>query len=355
MAQLQEKESKARAQYHEAVQKITKSKNTYCMEELLHNIGYGDTTLAHRCRTGFGITGETDLTTVFPLKSEKELIQGADPLEWLPRLALESRTLLKRKLNEQEVDDVLKDIYDTTTNAETGEVARGWATGPFTEKEMDELQGHKYWTASRRFGVMQGERTMPDGSKKPKMRQIDDLSEFMINACTTITEKVDVDGVDKIANMIKFWADLIAKAKRDPEGKIEIELSNQEKLKGVMHQDFMRRGVKLKGTCLDLEAAYKQCPIKPTDHHCAVFALKKPNDESHRILSHEFSPVRGGGGSARIQPGGNRLKCAHPLIRPSAMHQLLRRLHAGRPGGHHRRYEVLHQRTRRVNGLGVQS
>ena len=71
MAQLQEKESKARAQYHEAVQKITKSKNTYCMEELLHNIGYGDTTLAHRCRTGFGITGETDLTTVFPSSQKK--------------------------------------------------------------------------------------------------------------------------------------------------------------------------------------------------------------------------------------------------------------------------------------------
>ena len=52
----------------------------------------------------------------------------------------ESRTLLKERLDEQETDDVLKDIYDTTTNAETGEVARGWATGPFTEKQMDELQ-----------------------------------------------------------------------------------------------------------------------------------------------------------------------------------------------------------------------
>ena len=67
------------------------------------------------------------------------MIQGADPLEWLPRLALESRTFLKERLNEQEIDDVLKDIYDTTTNAETGEVARGWATGPYTEEGMDKL------------------------------------------------------------------------------------------------------------------------------------------------------------------------------------------------------------------------
>ena len=73
-------------------------------------------------------------------------------------MALENRKLLEIKLDEQEVDEVLWDIYDTTTNEETGEVARGWATGPHTEEGMDELQGHKYWTASRRFGTSQGEK-----------------------------------------------------------------------------------------------------------------------------------------------------------------------------------------------------
>ncbi len=38
----------------------------------------------------------------------------------------------------------------------------------------------------------------------------------MINACATVTEKVDFDGVDSIANMVEPWADLIANARADP-------------------------------------------------------------------------------------------------------------------------------------------
>ena len=232
--QLHAKEAEFREMAHEAIQPIILKKNTLCMGQLLNSIGYPDKLLTHRMRTGFGITGETDTTNIFCKKPEEELIQGADPMTWLPRLALESRKLLKKSLHQQEVDDILKDLHRTTMH----EVAKGWASGPFTEKQMTKLIGHGKWTASRRFGVSQGEKTLPDGTTAPKIRQIDDLSEYMVNACATITEKVEVDGIDRIANLIKLWADLISKAKEDPHRKLTVTLLCGKVLTGTLHKDF---------------------------------------------------------------------------------------------------------------------
>jgi hypothetical protein len=63
--------------------------------------------------------------------------------------------------------------------------------------------GGNHWTASRRFGVIQGD----------KCRQIDDYSRFFINGCTTVDEHVDLDGTDQIINLGKAWIDLIEMAK----------------------------------------------------------------------------------------------------------------------------------------------
>ena len=167
---------------------------------------------------------------------------------------------------------------------------------------MTKLMGHNKWTASRRFGVLQGLKKLPNGESKIKIRQIDDLSEFMVNACATIGEKVEVDGVDKIANMIKMWADLIAKAKKDPHRKIRIKLSTGKELTGTMHNEFARKGMKLKGACLDLEAAYKQCPVHPSDHHCAIFAIKNPGTRAIEFFRMNSLPF----GAAAAVHGFNR-------------------------------------------------
>ena len=46
-----------------------------------------------------------------------------------------------------------------------------------------------------------------------------------------------------------------------------------------MHEDFLTGDQKLKGACLDLGSAYKQCPVHPADHHCAIFAPHNPDSE----------------------------------------------------------------------------
>ena len=95
------------------------------MEDLPWNINHPDTLLAHRCRTGFRTTGEADTTNVFRTKTVKEFIQGADPLTWSPQLAPESRRLRKESIEAQEVVDVTRDLYHTTTSPKDGEVVRG--------------------------------------------------------------------------------------------------------------------------------------------------------------------------------------------------------------------------------------
>ena len=44
-------------------------------------------------------------------------------------------------------------------------------------------------------------------TEKEKIRQIDDSSEYYLEACTTVAGKMPVAGTDSIANHAKFWAD----------------------------------------------------------------------------------------------------------------------------------------------------
>ena len=68
-----------------------------------------------------------------------------------------------------------------------GATDKKWLRGPFTFEEIDQKYGGT-WIASKRFGVVQGEKT----------RAVDDLSEFLINASVTETDKVILDAVDSI-------------------------------------------------------------------------------------------------------------------------------------------------------------
>lgn len=81
---------------------------------------------------------------------------------------------------------------------------QGWAERPYPEEKVHEILGYKFWVAARRLGILREE----------KVRQIDDPSEYFVNACTTVAENIPVAGVDRIANFTNFWADKFALAKR---------------------------------------------------------------------------------------------------------------------------------------------
>ena len=126
--------------------------------------------------------------------------------------------------------------------------------------------GDKLWIAARRFGVTQ----------KEKVRQIDDFSEYFLNACTAVADKIPVAGIDAIANHVKFWADKLLEARRHPEHVVTATLSTGEKIQGQVHPDYLGRDTKLVGKCIDLEAAYKQCPVAPAHSRYGIFVPEKP-------------------------------------------------------------------------------
>ena len=122
--QFAEKECIFKEMVHESVRDSIANKNTLGMEEFLHNIKHPDKFLMHRCRTGSRLVGESDPTSVFPEKPEEEIIEGANP-GWLPRLAKANRKPLNKSLRKQPVDDILRDLYHTTTNESVCAAFRG--------------------------------------------------------------------------------------------------------------------------------------------------------------------------------------------------------------------------------------
>ena len=96
--------------------------------------------------------------------------------------------------------ELTKILYNKTCVGKESEVHKGWASGPFSEQEVIEILGPLF-VPCRRFGVTQGK----DKDGNPKVRPIDDFSEFFHNSCVATRDKVAVDGIDSIANFIKLW------------------------------------------------------------------------------------------------------------------------------------------------------
>ena len=91
---------------------------------------------------------------IFEQREPDDVLTGADTV-WLARTAEASRADLIDQVVNTRTDDVLRNIYKTTTDKEAGEVNKGWADGPYTEAKIHEILCDKLWIAARRFGVTQ--------------------------------------------------------------------------------------------------------------------------------------------------------------------------------------------------------
>ena len=231
--EFEEREDQAKAKVNEAVRRANSRKQTLLTAELLRKIEYGDMDVAHRILTGFPLVGTMTEVATFEQRQPDDVLTGADTI-WLARTASASRADLIQQVVNTTTDEVFRDIYKTTTDKESGEVKKGWADGPYTENQIHDIVGDKLWIAARRFGVTQ----------KEKVRQIDDFSEYFLNACTTVADKIPVAGIDAIANHVKFWADKLLEARRHPEHVVTATLSTGEKIQGQVHPDYLGRDAK---------------------------------------------------------------------------------------------------------------
>ncbi len=267
---LDDREQEIKQKLPEGTRKVNHKKKILLMTEMLKQIQYPDDDVAFRCCTGFPLVGTMKEVPVFEQRPETEVVQGAHT-SWLGRIAKNARKTLIDKVKATPVDEILRAVYKTTTDPKEGEVKMGWAEGPYSEAKMNDIIGDEYWIAARRFGVTQ----------KEKVRQIDDFSEYFVNACTTVADKIPVAGVDAIVNHAKLWADKIIQGREDPQHHITVTMSDGQVVEGVLHEDFRTGPIKMVGKCLDLEAAYKPCPVAPAHARFSAFALKNPT--SHEV------------------------------------------------------------------------
>ncbi|CAE7393755.1 unnamed protein product, partial [Symbiodinium microadriaticum] len=132
---------------------------------------------------------------------------------------------------------------------------------------------------------------------REKTRAVDDLSEFLINASVTETDKVILDAVDSIVATARF---LVGSPCEDGES-FRLPCSDGSSFSGFLHDDFRGRGrsLQLYGRALDLKAAYKQLARHPEDAWATVLAVLCPEDD--RVYFFEAVALPFGGVSAAAE------------------------------------------------------
>ena len=215
-------------------------------------------------------------------------------MRWLYRTAKEAQDNVISQLESRPIDDVLREVYRKTAKSSEGkpsELDRKWIEGPFTREELNKRYGSTLWVPAPRFGTDK----QVDKEGNPKVRVIDDFSIMFHNACTTCFEKINVTGVDGIASAAKLWSDLIAKAKSNRHWAFSTTLSTGEKLSGVLRKEY-REEFQLVGQCLDLESAYRQLAVRPSQKHLSVIGVL--NTDSGKAEFYEMHALPFGASSA---------------------------------------------------------
>ena len=112
--------------------------------------------------------------------------------------------------------------------------------------------------------------------------------------------------IDGIAAYVKCWHNAIEQAKSSKDKRASFMLSNGKRLDFIVREEYLGEGGQLKGSVIDLEAAYKQCPIHPQDHKNSVLVMKDPESNEPAFFIATALPF-GASGSVH---GFNRLAAA---------------------------------------------
>jgi hypothetical protein len=139
------------------------------------------------------------------------------------------------------------------------EVAAGWLTGPWSEEALAADVG-PLWVPSRRFGLPQG----------GKVRQIDDFSEYQVNAAVGLRERLELGGVNEFMAMAR----VVATSLREAGGWVETE--SGKRLALPVHEGWRATNFGLVGRTLDLRAAYKQLARRESHAHLSVVVVWNP-------------------------------------------------------------------------------
>ena len=273
--ELAEEEKKLKDSMHPDVRSVMESKNLLLFKEMLKDAEVHDEFLFDDMVSGFRVTGELRPSGQFPSKCKVAAITVDDlraTAKWAKHLVEAScRRAAKDK-------SVAKEVYAESLD----QVDKGWLRGPFTWEQMDERHGGT-WIPSKRFGVVQGD----------KVRSVDDLSEFLVNATVTETEKILLEGIDEITCLARYFGGATVAGVDS----FRLPSSSKGTVTRRLHPDF-RNGEarRLLGRALDLKAAYKQLAVHPADRWASVLAVL--DVESDKVLYFESLALPFGATSA---------------------------------------------------------
>ena len=210
-------------------EKVVAKKKLLLWESLLEDYSFDDMGVVRFMKEGVPIVGQHDTPACFPLKLKPAVISE----QGLRESAVARREAMFLRSHQQE-PHIHKSLEETARE----EVSMGILEGPMTASEVTAALGHESWSPIRRFGLDQGN----------KIRPIDDGRESQTNNAFTADLKLDLQGIDYMANL----AMLISRAEKD-----------RSLEKGVPPRKWV-------GKTVDLKRAYKQVPIHPSHRDLVV-------------------------------------------------------------------------------------
>ena len=221
-------------------------KRLLLLDEIATDIQHPDAKVIHELAAGFALAGPLPASGAFPPRGADSEVIG-EGTRWLDDRAGAVQIGLLDALRAQPLE---AEIASAVAEATAKEIAAGWVQGPFSVDELVAKVG-PLWLPARRFGVKQGS----------KVRPIDDLSKSLVNASVSVVDMVTPDGVDAVVAVARLWAE---------------ELGELGAASGSMGP--------LGGKTFDLEAAYRQCAVRPDHRRYSVFAYEPPAAEGGRFL-----------------------------------------------------------------------
>ena len=172
----QEHELKSRLDPH--AKHILANKKILLRKSLLEEYKYPDMALVNELLEGTSLTGETDTTGLWPAKFVPATVSEIELYETSTR---ERESICSKVKDTPSETD--RAVWEKTLE----EVEKGWLVGPFDPKQIP-----SHYPLSRRFGVVQGEKT----------RCVDDFSRSHVNSCVQVTEAPKPHTVHVLASLL---------------------------------------------------------------------------------------------------------------------------------------------------------
>ena len=257
--QLQWEEDELHKRLHPDVAKVVADKRIRLFAEMLWDIEYDDQEVSELLITGVRTVGELPRIGIWkpdsrpPRCSIRTLWMNAEECQ---------KSALQYRGDHEEDETIWK---STLEEAEDGGIR-----GPISKEELSAKVGPN-WIAARRFPIIQGVK-MTESGPIPKVRAIDDFSEFGINSAFGVNEKPGMLGLEQVVSWTKARCQSAG-----GDGVFRVVDTAGKRWETRLHESWTRESwITVKGRVADLKAAYKQLPRDPVHESLTIIAVKNP-------------------------------------------------------------------------------